>query len=325
VRLYAISDLHLGYRENRDALEGLGFHPEDWLILGGDVGESFEHLEIALEAATSRFARAIWVPGNHELWTNGGEASHQCRGAPPPRLSLRDPPAARAALGPRAPRGEEKYRALVDLCRSYDVLTPEDPYPIWEGEGGPAVLAPLFLLYDYSFRPPHVGRERAIAWAAESGVVSADERFLDPRPHESIDAWCARRCDETERRLERETGSLPVVLINHFPLREDLVRLFRIPRFSIWCGTQRTHDWHLRFRAKVVVSGHLHVRATDWIDGVRFEEVSLGYPRHWDSGSSINTYLREILPGPNFAVGVASKEPGNISFPRSSPNADDLA
>jgi hypothetical protein len=51
-----------------------------------------------------------------------------------------------------------------------------------------------------------------------------------------------------------------------------------------------------------VVTGHLHVRRTDWIDGVRFEEVSLGYPRQWEDaktvGNDINTMLREILPGP---------------------------
>ena len=202
VRLYAISDLHLGHRENREALRGLGSYPEDWLILGGDVGETLDHLEMALDVASSRFARAIWVPGNHELWSNddGG------------------------------PRGEEKYRALVELCRKYEVLTPEDPYVVWKGEGGPAVLAPLFLLYDYSFRPDHVSREGAIAWAAESGVVCADERFLDPAPYESIEAWCVARCEEAEERLRRETASLPVVLINHFPLRQDLVRLWRIPR-----------------------------------------------------------------------------------------------
>jgi 3',5'-cyclic AMP phosphodiesterase CpdA len=269
VRLYAISDLHLGHRENREAFVGLGSYPEDWLILGGDVGESLQHLELALEVATSRFARAIWVPGNHELWSYGaGE-----------------------------PLGEEKYRALVALCRKYDVLTPEDPYPRWEGEGGPSVLAPLFLLYDYSFRPPHVSRERAIAWAAESGVSCADERFLSPRPYGSIEEWCIARCEETEARLDRESASLPTVLINHFPLREDLVRLFRIPRFSLWCGTKRTEDWHRRFRARVVVSGHLHVPSTDWVDGVRFEEVSLGYPRQWDRDLPIDSYLREILPG----------------------------
>ena len=33
--------------------------------------------------------------------------------------------------------------------------------------------------------------------------------------------------------------------------------------------------------ARAVVYGHLHIPRTTWYDGVRFEEVSLGYPREW--------------------------------------------
>jgi hypothetical protein len=88
------------------------------------------------------------------------------------------------------------------------------------------------------------------------------------------------------------------VLINHFPMREELVRLWRIPRFSIWCGTKRTRDWHKQYRARVIVSGHLHIPRTDWIDGVRFEEVSFGYPQQRPPGYTIESCLREILPGP---------------------------
>jgi hypothetical protein len=87
------------------------------------------------------------------------------------------------------------------------------------------------------------------------------------------------------------------VIVNHYPLREELVRLPRIPRFSLWCGTRRTRDWHRRFGARVVVAGHLHIRTTDWIEGVRFEEVSLGYPRHWRTERGMDVYLREVLPG----------------------------
>ncbi len=53
----------------------------------------------------------------------------------------------------------------------------------------------------------------------------------------------------------------------------------------------------MRFPVKVVVSGHLHIRGTSWRDGVRFEEVSLGYPRQWRAERGIGTYFREILPG----------------------------
>jgi hypothetical protein len=41
--------------------------------------------------------------------------------------------------------------------------------------------------------------------------------------------------------------------------------------------------------------GHLHIPRTTWEDGVRFEEVSLGYPREWRRGP-LRPPLRRILP-----------------------------
>ena len=123
MKLWAISDLHVGYRANLEAIQAFPAHPEDWLILCGDVGDTIEQVERAFELLGERFARLIWVPGNHELWTV-------------PRKS--------------GLRGVARYQALVDLCRRRDVLCPEDPFPVWEGEGGPHVLAPLFVLYDLS-------------------------------------------------------------------------------------------------------------------------------------------------------------------------------
>lgn len=266
VKLFAISDLHVGFEENRRDLAALAPRPEDWLAIAGDVGETLEHLDFALDTLGPKFRRLIWVPGNHELWSDRS-----------------------------GPRGEEKYQRLVELCRARGVLTPEDPYPIWEGEGGPHVIAPLFLLYDYSFRPAEVPLGDAVAWAAESGVVAADELHLDPHPHASREEWCAGRVRMTEERLAASPGH-PTVLVNHFPLRRELARLRLIPRFSIWCGTTLTEEWHVRFRARVVVSGHLHVPSTTWIDGVRFEEVSLGYPRQRPPGAPVE--LRQILPEP---------------------------
>ena len=273
MKLYAISDLHLGFEINRQALEAMPAYPEDWLILAGDTGETTAHLRLALSILTRRFAQLLWVPGNHDLWTLPSSASED------------------AAL-----RGEEKYLRMVSICRDYGVLTPEDPYVLWPGEGTPAWLAPLFLLYDYSFRPGYVPEEEAVAWAAETHVVCSDEYLLHPDPYPSRSAWCLARCQYTEKRLQEVTPGAPLVLINHFPLRQNLVRLYRIPRFSLWCGTRRTEDWHTRFPTSVVIYGHLHIRATDYQDGVRFEEVSLGYPRHWRQEKGVEGYLREILP-----------------------------
>ena len=272
MKLYAISDLHLRHTDNRQALLARPAHPDDWLIVAGDVGETLAEMELMLRTLTERFRQVIWVPGNHELWTMPSEK----------------PPL----------RGEARYQRLVSLCRSYGALTPEDPYPRWPGEGPPRVLVPMFLGYDYTFRPDHVPADKALEWAWEEDLLCTDEVLLHPEPYLSRSAWCAARVESTLARLQALPADCSTILINHYPLRYEHVRLPRIPRFSIWCGTKRTEEWHTRFRAEVVVSGHLHMPATLWRDGVRFEEVSLGYPKQWDWRGDISGLLREILPGP---------------------------
>jgi len=269
MRLYAISDLHLDRRVNREAVLRLPDHGDDWLILAGDVGDTVDDLRFAIEQFGRRFARLLWVPGNHELWSEP------------------------SGLG-----GVAKYQRLVALCREHGVVTPEDPYPAFACRGRRYRLAPLFLLYDYSFRPPEVPLDGAVDWSADSGVLAADELYLEPTPYPTRADWCRARCSETKRRLvEARRADERLLLINHWPLRFEMAWLPRIPRFSIWCGTRCSEDWHVRFGAAVVIYGHLHIRGSYFRDGVRFEEVSLGYPRQWHPQLGIETYLREILPG----------------------------
>lgn len=282
MRLFAIADLHLAHAVNRAAFAALEPHPQDWLIIAGDIAERIDLISEGFAMAREKFARVIWAPGNHDLWTT----------APAPDERAGDQPA------PLPLRGEAKYRAIIAQARALGIDTPEDPYPVWDGPGGPCLIAPLFLLYDYSFRPPEVARDDVVAWAREGRAVCADEIRLDPSPHPSREAWCAERLAFSEARLEASDAQLGKVLVNHYPLRADLVRIPRIPRFTPWCGTHATQDWHRRFNARVAIHGHLHVRRTDWRDGTRFEEVSLGYPRQWRPERGVAAYLRQILPAP---------------------------
>jgi 3',5'-cyclic AMP phosphodiesterase CpdA len=270
-RLLATSDLHVNYPENRAIVEGL--HPEsdtDWLIVAGDIGDRSADIEWALTLLSERFAKVIWSPGNHELWT--------------PKEDVVEA------------RGQARYQHLVDLCRRIGVVTPEDDFPVWEGAQGPVVVAPLFLLYDYTFRVDGVAtKDAALAKAYEAGVVCTDEYFLHPDPLPSREAWCAARVDATERRLDACDPDLPTVLINHWPLVREPTRILRYPDFALWCGTERTADWHVRYRTKVAVYGHLHIPRTTEYDGVRFEEVSLGYPREWQARNQPPRVPRVIL------------------------------
>jgi 3',5'-cyclic AMP phosphodiesterase CpdA len=270
-KLLAISDLHVAYQENRQIVAGLAQESErDWLLVAGDVADTFAHVEWALRELTGRFGKVIWAPGNHELWTPPGD---------PVQL-----------------RGENRYRALVELCRTLGVVTPEDPYPVWTGKGGPALIAPLFLLYDYTYLPiGYPTREAALARAYEVGVVCNDEFLLHPDPWPSRQDWCRARVSLTERRLAERDETLPTVLVNHFPLIREPTVILRYPEFAQWCGTTETEDWHRRFGAIAVVYGHLHIPRRIWRDGVPFDEVSLGYPREWQARSTPPSVPRQIL------------------------------
>jgi 3',5'-cyclic AMP phosphodiesterase CpdA len=266
-RLMAISDLHIHYPQNRAWVEGLPAS-DDWLIVAGDVAELYGEVEWGLRALAERFAAVIWTPGNHELWTHPKD---------PVRL-----------------RGDYRYRRLVNACRELGVHTPEDPFPVWRGEGGPVTIAPLFVLYDYTFLPDEAADQReALELAYRAGVVCTDEHLLHPDPFPSREAWCGARLVYTQRRLA--SCEYPMVLAGHFPLVRDPTRVLRYPEFAQWCGTVHTADWHTRYRCAAVVYGHLHIPRTTFHDGVRFEEVSLGYPREWEPRARPPA-LRQILP-----------------------------
>jgi 3',5'-cyclic AMP phosphodiesterase CpdA len=256
-RLLALSDLHVAYPENRAIVEAL--HPGvegDWLLLAGDVGELSPDIEWALRTLSERFAHVVWAPGNHDLWTHRDD---------PLRL-----------------RGEQRYQYLVDMCRGLGISTPEDPFPVWPGPQGPVTVAPLFLLYDYTFRPDGAQtKEEGLARAYETGIVCTDEMLLHPDPYPSREEWCWARIELTERRLAARDPALPLVLVNHYPLVREPTRVLRYPQFAQWCGTTRTHDWHLKYHAAAVVYGHLHIPRETRYDGVPFTEVSVGYPREW--------------------------------------------
>jgi len=277
-KLLAASDLHVGFAENREIVAGL--RPEsaaDWLIVAGDVGEFVADIEWALGTLRERFAEVIWVPGNHELWTHRRE--------------------------PLALRGVERYEHLVAMCRRLGVHTPEDPYPVWGHTAGPLVIAPLFVLYDYTFLPAGAttkaeGLERAYA----RGIVGNDEKMLHADPYPSREAWCAARLAETSGRLAALPAGTRTILVNHFPLVREPTRVLRYPVFAQWCGTMHTADWPRRFNAAAVVYGHLHIPRTIWHDGIRHVEVSLGYPREWRRRAKPPVIPRQILPEPDSAA-----------------------
>ena len=287
MRLFATSDLHLDQTENFRHFESSikvkhslqmqnKYAPEDCLILAGDICETEAQLETCLSLLRPLYKKIIWLPGNHELWIRPSQREHY--------------------IG-----SEQKYFALVAICRKYKVRCPEDEFlKLIDSKGKALMIAPLFILYDYSFRPEHVRAEAAIDWALDNGVMCSDEVLLIPKPYQSVIQWCQQRFEYSLKRLQAEQEQNSFLLVNHFPLNEKSFYLEFIPSFSLWCGTRLTQNWHQRFNTDMVVNGHLHLPGEQIIDGVRFKEVSLGYPGQWDATLPMLDYFQELYPGRTF-------------------------
>jgi len=271
--LFATSDLHVTHEGNAPLVDlVVPDSPDDWLLVAGDVGETVESVIGVLTVLRERFAKVVWVPGNHELWTTHADKSQL--------------------------RGQARYEYLVEQCRAIDVLTPEDEYPVWTHGERPLTIAPLFVLYDYSWRTPAARDETlegALEQAREAGVVCTDEYFLHPDPYPSRQAWCAQRLKVSGERLDAIPEDHGTILMSHWPLHRHPTEPLYYPEFALWCGTTETEDWHLRYRAEVAVYGHLHIPRSTQADGVRFEEVSLGYPREWRKRARGPVPMRKIF------------------------------
>lgn len=238
--LWAVSDLHVTFAENRRRVDKLApAHPDDWLIVAGDVAEKIPAVVDTLAGLKNRFRRVIWVPGNHELFNRASDRVN----------------------------GESRYRALVGELRAIGVDTPEDPYPVFDA----VTVCPLFTLYDYSFRRLGLSVRQAVARAK----VKLDDEIAIA-PYVNIEDWCARRLEYSRARLEQVTG--PTVLVNHWPLVIEPTARLAEPDIALWSGTTATRDWARRYRARLVIHGHLHIPAETRVEGISHVDVSLGYP-----------------------------------------------
>lgn len=241
--LWAVSDLHINSPGNRDTVAELvrPRHPEDWLIVAGDVAEDPDTVLGVLRGLAERFQQMLWVPGNHELYVRVGDG-----------------------LGVK-----EKYEYLVQGCRKLGVLTPEDPYPSFAGH----TIAPLFTLYDYTWRPLGTEVGHALSAAEDAGIVLTDHYAI--APFVSIPKWCSERLYYSVKRLSHVMG--PTILINHWPLVREAMGNVTHHEIGLWSGSKHTQHWPVRFRASQVIYGHLHIPLKLEVDGVTHTEVSLGY------------------------------------------------
>ncbi|HZF38912.1 MAG TPA: metallophosphoesterase [Blastocatellia bacterium] len=75
MRIFAVSDLHADFAENRRRLQRVSStaYLRDVLVVAGDIADDLGIIDWTLRKLRSQFGQVFYVPGNHELWVRDGK------------------------------------------------------------------------------------------------------------------------------------------------------------------------------------------------------------------------------------------------------------
>lgn len=271
-RVWAISDIHIDYEENRALVESFarGASGQDTLIIAGDVTDRLERLE-ALFAELSRWlGQIVFIPGNHEFWQRAADDGDAM----------------------------DKLAALEAVCRRHGVVTE----PIQVGAYRRVWVVPLWSWYDDRDAPVH-----SLYLSKPYAEDETDRLWVDfhrirwpasmPAPPAS---WFA---DRNAARLSRRYDA-PVITLSHFLPRQELMfslsvaeAMARAPQldpmpafnFSRVAGSRRIEAQLRQLGSVLHVYGHQHRNRTVTLENVTYVSHCLGYPRERQSGAIGNT------------------------------------
>lgn len=228
-QLYALSDLHWDFPENRKWLDKVpdGSHMNDAIVIAGDVTHKVDQFEDCLRALTRKFGQVIFVAGNHDLWI-------------------------RPEVGAEFGTSLEKLDWCLAACKRLGVCTEATRV---EGEGGAVWVVPLYSWYNHSFD----------GLSSAESLEASRRGFVDfnsctwPADVDDLESFFA----EKNHHLMERSYDAPVITASHFLPRPDLMP----PRKS-WgrkayvCDAVGSHLIERQLRqldAKLHVFGHTHI------------------------------------------------------------------
>ncbi|KAL0535488.1 hypothetical protein IC582_029819 [Cucumis melo] len=260
LRVFVLSDLHTDYDENMNWIHSLSSdkYRDDVLIVAGDVAETISNFVSTMATLKDRFERVFFVPGNHDLW---------CR-----------------REGDNYLDSLEKMSKLLDACIDLGVDT--NP-AILNGLG----IVPLFSWYHESFdremdlqgiRIPSLEMVckdfHACKWPGDLSNEGASlALFFDAMNEKNniIIEKIRRTCSQ-------------IITFSHFVPRLELCpekRMLFYPKLPKIIGSDYLED---RIRSihgskettsACHVFGHTHFCWDLVLDGIRYVQAPLAYPR----------------------------------------------
>eukprot|EP00897_Mesotaenium_endlicherianum_P004069 jgi/Mesen1/3690/ME000202S02780 len=244
MRVYATSDLHTDFRENLEWVRSLSpdLYRHDSLIVAGDVADSLKTFEETLALLKARFKHVFFVPGNHDLW---------CRQVDEPSDSL------------------AKLDALLACCQRLGVETaPRKVQGVWIVSPPPEPTTSVCQLST----PPQQCCHRCFNHEGDSLA-----RFFDAMNDAAVDAD-----------LIRADADCQVISFSHFLPRIELCpekRMLFYPNLPKVVGSNwleaRVRALHgpLGSPSACHVFGHTHFSWDAVLDGIRYIQAPLAYPK----------------------------------------------
>jgi len=277
MRLFTISDLHVDFAQNHSwvqRLSGLAYRA-DALIIAGDISHDFNELDEMLNLLSHKFKMLLFVPGNHELWTQDS--------------SWKD--------------SIEKFGAILAACKNKQVQT----YPVKIGskDKNPVWLVPLFSWYSQ----PDDGAD-SLYWPKPgedfSNRMWSDQYYLRwPQTDFNPAGYFAR----LNAPFLNKKYDAPVISFSHFlPRRELMFKNGKIPtpkvmrkydrnpafNFSRVAGSTLIEHQVRQLHSAIHIYGHQHINRDRFIDGVRYIANCLGYPAERSNGQIMKVGLKMV-------------------------------
>ncbi|KAL3512964.1 hypothetical protein ACH5RR_025681 [Cinchona calisaya] len=260
LRVFVVSDLHTDYSENMTWVRGLSRerHRNDVLLVAGDVAETYNNFVLTMSLLKDTFEHVFYVPGNHDLWCRHDD--HSCFD------SL------------------QKLEKLLDACQRIGVETKP---VILDGLG----IIPLISWYHESFDremdvtgfhipPLEMACKDFHACKWPDGLTN-DENSL---------ALYFDAMNDKNKGLVKEIKSVcsQIISFSHFLPRQELCpekRMLFYPKLPKIIGSD-----FLESRIRSIhgtkgsvsachVFGHTHFCWDALLDGIRYVQAPLAYPR----------------------------------------------
>lgn len=262
VRVFVVSDLHTDYDDNLKWVEGLSNvrHQNDVLLVAGDVAETYSMFVVTMSLLKEKFDHVFYVPGNHDLW---------CR-----------------REGQNYFDSLEKLNKLLDACKRIGVET----NPMVIDEIG---IIPLFSWYHESF-----DKEKDITGFRIPSLEMACKDFYACKWPEGLsngDMSLALYFDAINDKQMKVIKEIQmtcdhIITFSHFVPRQELCpekRMLFYPKLPKIIGSDSLED---RIRSihgaegrkdasSCHVFGHTHFCWDAVVDGIRYVQAPLAYPR----------------------------------------------